>query len=49
MCPLLYTNTSDCGYQYTSKKFKEKLDDANMTQSMSRVSRCIDNGEMEAF
>lgn len=40
---------SDRGYQYTSKKFKEKLDDANMTQSMSRVSRCIDNGPMEAF
>ncbi len=40
---------SDRGYQYTSKKFKEKLDGANMTQSMSRVSRCIDNGPMEAY
>ena len=40
---------SERGYQYTSKKFKEKLDDANMTQSMSRVARCIDNGPMEAF
>ncbi|SHH51566.1 IS3 family transposase, partial [Tepidibacter thalassicus] len=25
------------------------LDKAGMTQSMSRVSRCIDNGPMEAF
>lgn len=40
---------SDRGFQYTSKKFKEKLDDADMTQSMSRVARCIDNGPMEAF
>ncbi|MCY6960725.1 IS3 family transposase [Clostridium brassicae] len=40
---------SDRGFQYTSKVFKRKLDDAGMTQSMSRVSRCIDNGPMEAF
>lgn len=40
---------SDRGYQYTSRKFKKKLDDAGMTQSMSRVSRCIDNGPMESF
>ncbi|EPN2034343.1 IS3 family transposase [Clostridium botulinum] len=40
---------SDGGFQYTSKNFKKKLDDADMTQSMSRVSRCIDNGPMEAF
>ena len=40
---------SDRGFQYTSKRFKKKLDDAGMTQSMSRVSRCIDNGPMEAF
>lgn len=40
---------SDRGFQYTSKKFKEKLDDADMIQSMSRVARCIDNGPMEAF
>lgn len=40
---------SDRGYQYTSRKFKKKLDKAGMTQSMSRVSRCIDNGPMEAF
>jgi transposase InsO family protein len=29
--------------------FKKKLDDAGMIQSMSRVSRCIDNGPMESF
>lgn len=40
---------SDRGFQYTAKLFKKKLDDAGMTQSMSRVSRCIDNGPMEAF
>ncbi|GIP32596.1 transposase [Paenibacillus sp. J2TS4] len=40
---------SDRGFQYTSKIFKKKLDDAGMTQSMSRVSRCIDNGPMESF
>lgn len=40
---------SDRGFQYTSRKFKKKLDDAKLTQSMSRVSRCIDNGPMEAF
>jgi len=40
---------SDRGYQYTSKHFKKKLDDAGMTRSMSRVSKCIDNGPMESF
>ena len=40
---------SDRGYQYTSKNFKTMLDKAGMTQSMSRVARCIDNGPMEAF
>ena len=40
---------SDRGFQYTSKIFRKKLDDAGMTQSMSRVSRCIDNGPMESF
>lgn len=40
---------SDRGFQYTSKVFKAKLDKAGMTQSMSRVSRCIDNGPMEGF
>lgn len=40
---------SDRGYQYTSKIFRQKLLDAGMTQSMSRVARCIDNGPMEGF
>ena len=40
---------SDRGFQYTSKGFKAKLDAQGMTQSMSRVGRCIDNRPMEAF
>ncbi|WP_255322565.1 IS3 family transposase, partial [Brevibacillus formosus] len=40
---------SDRGFQYTNKMFKKKLDDTGMTQSMSRVARCIDNGPMESF
>ena len=40
---------SDRGFQYTSKVFKAKLDTQGMTQSMSRVGCCIDNGPMEAF
>lgn len=40
---------SDRGYQYTSKSFKEKLEKAEMKQSMSRVGCCIDNGPMEGF
>jgi len=40
---------SDRGFQYTSRVFRSKLDAAGMTQSMSRVGRCIDNGPMEAF
>ena len=40
---------SDGGFQYTSKAFRAKLDEAGMKQSMSRVGHCIDNGPMEAF
>lgn len=40
---------SDRGFQYTNKTFKHKLDKANMTQSMSRVGRCLDNAPMEGF
>lgn len=40
---------SDRGYQYTSKVFRQKIVDAGMTQSMSRVAHCIDNGPMEGF
>lgn len=44
--PMLH---SDRGFQYTSLKFKEMLDEAKMKQSMSRVGCCIDNGPMESF
>ena len=40
---------SDRGFQYTSRTFHKKLLDVGMTQSMSRVGRCIDNGPMEGF
>lgn len=40
---------SDRGYQYTSNGFKLKITEAMMSQSMSRVGRCIDNGPMEGF
>lgn len=40
---------SDRGYQYTSRIFHAKLEKAGMTQSMSRVAKCIDNGPMEGF
>ena len=44
--PLIH---SDRGFQYTSKGFKRSVETANMTQSMSRVGRCIDNGPIESF
>ena len=44
--PLIH---SDRGYQYTSKGFKRRIDNAQITHSMSRVGKCIDNGLMEAF
>ena len=40
---------SDRGFQYTNKAFHQKLMDAGMRQSMSRVGRCIDNGPMEGY
>jgi transposase InsO family protein len=40
---------SDRGCQYTNRDFHHKLEKAGMTQSMSRVARCIDNGPMEGF
>lgn len=40
---------SDRGYQYTNRAFYDKLQRAGMTQSMSRVAKCIDNGPMEGF
>lgn len=40
---------SDRGFQYTNRVFHSKLEAAGMTQSMSRVAKCIDNGPMEGF
>ena len=40
---------SDRGFQYTNRAFHTKLKKAGMTQSMSRVAHCIDNGPMEGF
>ena len=40
---------SDRGFQYTNRVFHTKLEEAGMTQSMSRVAHCIDNGPMEGF
>ena len=40
---------SDRGFQYTNRAFHQKLEKAGMTQSMSRVAKCIDNGPMEGF
>lgn len=44
--PMLH---SDRGFQYTSWGFKRRLEAHEMTQSMSRVGKCIDNGPMESF
>ena len=40
---------SDRGFQYTNRTFHRMLTKAGMTQSMSRVAKCIDNGPMEGF
>lgn len=40
---------SDRGFQYTNRVFHAKLEAAGMTQSMSRVAKCIDNGPIEGF
>lgn len=40
---------SDRGFQYTNRLFHAKIEAAGMTQSMSRVAKCIDNGPMEGF
>ena len=40
---------SDRGFQYTNRAFHQKLEKTGMTQSMSRVAHCIDNGPMEGF
>ena len=40
---------SDRGFQYTRPVFASRLKSLNIIQSMSRVSRCIDNGCQEGF
>jgi len=40
---------SDREFQYTNITFHTMLMEAGMTQSMSRVGKCIDNGPMEGF
>ncbi len=40
---------SDRGFRFTTKAFHQKLMDAGMRQSISRVGRCIDNGPMEGY
>jgi len=40
---------SDRGYQYTSRVFQRKLEEQGITQSMSRISCCIDNNPTEGF
>ena len=44
--PLLH---NDRGSAYTTQIFHDKLAAAGITQSMSRVGKCIDNGPMEGF
>ena len=40
---------SDREFQYTNRTLHTKLVNAEITQSMSRVAKCIDNGSMEGF
>lgn len=40
---------SDRGFAYTRQAYKSKLNEYGMIQSMSRVSKCIDNGVCEGF
>ncbi|MBM7599072.1 transposase InsO family protein [Virgibacillus halotolerans] len=39
----------DQGFQYTSHGFKRRIDKKEMTHSMSRVGKRIDNGPIESF
>lgn len=41
--------TEDFRFQYTSRFFHAKLEKAKMTQSITRVARCIDNDLIEGF
>lgn len=40
---------TDRGYQYTSRSFKQFVENKKLEQSMSRAGKCIDNGPMEIF
>ncbi len=40
---------SDRGFQYTRAVFKNELESYGIIQSMSRISKCIDNGPCEQF
>ncbi len=40
---------SDRGFQYTSFRFKQKLEKKGIIQSMSRAGKCIDNAPIESF
>ena len=40
---------SDQGWQYQMAKFRQKLKERGMTQSMSRKGNCLDNAVMENF
>ncbi len=40
---------SDRGFQYTSHGFRKIVEEHELTQSMSRVGKCIDNGCIESF
>lgn len=40
---------SDRRFEYTDNIFKSKIEKVGMTQSMSRIGKCIDNGPMEVF
>lgn len=40
---------SDQGFQFTHKKFSQKLEKNGITQSMSRRGNCLDNACVESF
>ena len=40
---------SDRGFQYTSHFFKHFIEKGQITHSMSRPGKCIDNGPIESF
>ena len=40
---------TDRGYQYTSRSFKQFVENKKLEQSMSRAGKCMDNGSMENF